>query len=161
MDDIAFLTTSPEGPYLASLVIETFCQATGSQLNHSKCFILTPTPLPSPLERWEQANYVQKTDYLGTIISHEDDDNINWTNRLSKMGLACSKVKNAPFFSVRDQITLTNIFVISHIPYIACFSFIPTSLHGRLSNLIWKTLKGKNTLQNVSLYSNLGSFSLN
>lgn len=161
MDDIAILTNSPEGALMASFAIEIFCQATGSQLNHNKCYVITPEPLPSRLERWNLANYAQESEYLGTTLSHKDDDRINWDQRLAKMEVASLRVRQSPFFSARERILLTNIFIISHIPYTGRFSYIPPALHGRLSKLIRKSLGGKNVLTNITLYSNLGPFSLN
>jgi ribonuclease HI len=161
MDDIALLSTDGSAITEAARVIETFCTAVGASLNPGKCFIVSPSPLPSPLPLWEHAIYKCETEYLGFLLSHLDDDMANWERRLPQIHRACLRIKESPPASLNIRIMLTNIFVLSHIPYLARFTIIPLPLRGKLSKLLRKTLGSRIILPNHALFSNLGPFSLN
>lgn len=161
MDDIALITTEGNALTTAREVIESFCQAVGAELNLNKCYIISPSPPPFPFPLWEQAIYSDETEYLGFLLSHRDDDHNNWERRLPLMDRASFCIKSSPSASLNTKVMLTNIFVLSHIPYLARFSIIPLSMRGRVSKLLRKTLGSKSILPNPALFSDLGPFGLN
>lgn len=160
MDDIAIVATSPTAITQAAFVIDSFCKASGAQLNQKKCFIVSPTPLQDKIDKWDEAIYSCSTEYLGIHLSHLDDDLTNWNYRIPKISSACQKIKNSMSSSLNTKIILTNIFAVSHIPYLSRFSTIPHSLMGCLSSVLRKGIGSKNAIPNAALYSNVGPFAL-
>lgn len=159
MDDIAIITSNPDSLNTISHNIQTFCQATGASLNFDKCFIISPNPpVPVPAT-WTLARQDSCTQYLGIQLSHNDDDREIWIDRMGKMNSAVSQINSLPSTSIKQRITLTNIFVISHIPYFSRFAVIPEGIKGQMSRVIRSVMKSKN-LPNVGLYAPLGPFAI-
>ena len=137
MDDIGVLFKKNDDFNIIKNIFELYNKAVDACLNYNKCsyLIREGVDCSDTIGWWVEAVRIYITKYLGILLGGDVGEK-NWESALKKMKKKSLMIRRIKNITIENRISLINIYIVSHIPYVGRFVLMSSATCNKIINIM-------------------------